>query len=58
MLAAGLMLDHVGHVDMAARLRRAIDATLNQDGNRTGDLGGTASTQAFAQAVARRTTQG
>ena len=58
MLAAGLMLDHVGHVDMAARLRRAIDATLNQDGIRTGDLGGTASTQAFAQAVARRTTQG
>ncbi len=58
MLAAGLMLDHVGHVDLAARLRRAIDETLNQDGIRTGDLGGTASTQQFAQAVARRTTQG
>lgn len=58
MLAAGLMLDHVGHVDLAARLRRAIDETLNQDGVRTGDLGGTASTQQFAQAVARRTTQG
>ena len=58
MLAAGLMLDHVGHVDLAARLRRAIDETLNQDGIRTGDLGGTASTQQFAQAVAHRTTQG
>lgn len=58
MLAAGLMLDHVGHVDLAARLRRAIDETLNQDGIRTGDLGGTASTQQFAEAVVRRTTQG
>lgn len=54
MLAAALMLDHVGHIDLATRLRHAIDATLNQDGIRTGDLGGTASTQAFAQAVARR----
>jgi len=58
MLAAGLMLDHVGHVDLAARLRRAIDEALNQDGVRTGDLGGTASTQEFARAVARRTSQG
>ncbi len=56
MLAAGLMLDHVGHTDLATRLRRAIDATLNQDGIRTGDLGGTATTADYAQAVARRTT--
>jgi isocitrate dehydrogenase (NAD+) len=54
LLAAGLMLDHVGHVDMAQRLRAAIDATLNEDNIRTKDLGGTASTQEFAQAVTRR----
>jgi isocitrate dehydrogenase (NAD+) len=54
MLAAGLMLDHVGHVDMARRLRSAVDATLNEDNVRTKDLGGTASTQEYAQAVTRR----
>ena len=48
------MLDHVGHIDLAARLRGAINATLNEDNIRTRDLGGTASTQDFAQAVSRR----
>ena len=51
LLAAGLMLDHV---DMARRLRAAIDATLNEDNFRPKDLGGAASTQEFAQAVTRR----
>ncbi len=54
LLAAGLMLDHVGRVDLATRLRAAIDAALNADGVRTRDLGGSASTQEFAQAVTRR----
>jgi isocitrate dehydrogenase (NAD+) len=54
MLAAGLMLDHVGHAEEAKRLRGAIDAVLNHDKVRTRDLGGTASTQDFAKAVARR----
>ena len=54
--AAGLMLDHVSHVDMARRLRAAIDATLNEDNFRPKDLGGAASTQEFAQAVTRRVT--
>lgn len=53
LLAAGLMLDHVGRVDLAGRLRAAIDTVLNRDGVRTRDLGGTASTQDFAQAVIR-----
>ncbi len=56
LLAAGLMLDHVGRVDLAERLRAAIDAVLNGDGVRTRDLGGTASTSEFAQAVVRRAT--
>ena len=54
LLAAGLMLDHVGQVERATQLRRAIDATLNGDGVRTRDLGGSASTQEFGQAVRRR----
>ena len=54
LLAAGLMLDHVGRGDLAGRLRTAIDAVLNEDKVRTRDLGGAASTQDFAQAVVRR----
>ncbi len=54
LLAAGLMLDHVGETGLAARLRTAIDAALNLDGVRTRDLGGSASTSAFAGAVGGR----
>jgi isocitrate dehydrogenase (NAD+) len=54
LLAIGLMLDHVGRQDLAMRLRAAIDHTVNEDKIRTGDLGGTASTHAFAEAVAKR----
>jgi isocitrate dehydrogenase (NAD+) len=54
LLAAALMLDHVGLAEQAARLRGAIDAALNQDKVRTRDLGGTAGTREFAAAVIRR----
>jgi isocitrate dehydrogenase (NAD+) len=54
LLAAAMMLDHVGRVDQAQRLRAAIDATLNVDGVRTRDLGGTASTMDLATAIVRR----
>jgi isocitrate dehydrogenase (NAD+) len=54
LLAIGLMLDHVERPDLAQRLRKAIDATVNQDKIRTPDLGGSASTHGFAEAVARR----
>ncbi|MBF6992567.1 MULTISPECIES: isocitrate/isopropylmalate dehydrogenase family protein [Cupriavidus] len=54
MLAAGLMLDHVGRQDLATRLRGAIELTLNQDQVKTGDLHGTASTLQFADAVTKR----
>ena len=40
LLAAAMMLDHCKLPRMAARLRTAIDQTLNADGVRTGDLGG------------------
>lgn len=52
-LAAGMMLGHVGRHDLAARLQQAIDRTLNHDVVRTRDLGGTASTSEFADALIR-----
>jgi isocitrate dehydrogenase (NAD+) len=54
MLAAAQMLDHVQRQDLGDRLRTAIDATLNQDGVRTGDLGGKADTAGFTKALLSR----
>lgn len=54
LLAGGLMLDYVGQRDSAHRLRLAIDLTVNQDGIRTRDLDGNASTREFAAAVVQR----
>jgi isocitrate dehydrogenase (NAD+) len=53
-LASAMMLSHVGRQDLAGRLRKAIDQTLNQESIRTKDLGGTASTREFADALVRR----
>ena len=54
MLAAAMMLDHLGELDAARRLRRAIEDVIVTDGIRTRDLGGNASTKEFGDAVARR----
>ena len=54
MLAAAMMLDHVKLGDKATRLRKAIDDTLNVDNVRTGDLGGSANTTTFTQALVSR----
>jgi isocitrate dehydrogenase (NAD+) len=54
LLAAALMIDHVGKHDMARRLRTAIDAVLRDDGVRTGDLGGKASTADITRAIVKR----
>jgi len=54
LLAAAMMLEHVGKSHEAARLRGAINATLNVDAIRTGDLRGKASTQQYAQAILQR----
>lgn len=54
LLAAAQMLDHLGMLDKAARLRGAIDATLEAGDSLTPDLGGTGTTMAFAQAIAKR----
>jgi isocitrate dehydrogenase (NAD+) len=57
LLASGMMLDHVGRRDLGRRMRKAIDVTLNGDKVRTRDLGGTASTGQFAQAIIDRLDQ-
>ncbi|MGH7538727.1 MAG: isocitrate/isopropylmalate dehydrogenase family protein [Gemmatimonadales bacterium] len=54
MLAAAMLLDHVGEREAATRLRGAIEATIVQDHIRTRDLGGNAATADFARAVAAR----
>ena len=52
MLAAAMMLEHVGRAGDAQRLKQAISATINADKVATRDLGGTAGTRQFAEAVA------
>ncbi|MFN3965492.1 MAG: isocitrate dehydrogenase [Silanimonas lenta] len=54
LLAAGQMLDHLGHVEQANRLRQAIRDTLAAKDGVTPDVGGTGTTQSFARAVAAR----
>ena len=54
MLAAVMLLDHVGEGEAARRMREAIETTIARDNVRTRDLGGNASTADFARAVTRR----
>jgi isocitrate dehydrogenase (NAD+) len=54
LLAAAMMLDHVGRGDAAKHLRGAIDGALRDDGVRTADLGGKATTRDMTQAIVRR----
>ena len=54
LLAACLMLDHVGEPKKANAIRKAVDKVLNEDGIRTGDLGGKATTKDFAAAIVKR----
>ena len=58
LLAAAMMLDHCRLPQLAARLRKAVDDTLNIDQVRTGDLGGKANTAAFTKALVSRIANG
>lgn len=58
LLAAAMMLDHCKLPALAARLRKAIDDTLNIDKVRTGDLGGSANTALYTKALVSRIAQG
>jgi isocitrate/isopropylmalate dehydrogenase len=48
-----LMLRHIGETDGADRLMRALTIVLTEGRVRTRDLGGTASTSEFTDAICR-----
>jgi len=54
MLAAAMMLDHIGETAAGTRLRRALETALVKDNVRTRDLGGSATTADFTRAVVKR----
>ena len=56
MLAACQLLDHVGDVPRADRIRAAIGTTLRERKVVTGDVGGTATTDQYTDAVIARLT--
>ncbi len=53
-LAGAMMLDHLGEVGAGTRIRAAVARVIEQDQVRTRDLGGTATTTEFGDAVVRR----
>ncbi|MGH7560959.1 MAG: isocitrate/isopropylmalate dehydrogenase family protein [Gemmatimonadales bacterium] len=53
-LAAAMMLDHLGEREAAGRIRRAVVTTIRDAAVRTPDLGGGATTREFGDAVAAR----
>jgi isocitrate dehydrogenase (NAD+) len=57
LLSAVMMLRHIGEDAAAARIRAALVSVLRDGRVRTRDLGGTASTTAFAAAIARQLLQ-
>jgi isocitrate dehydrogenase (NAD+) len=54
LLAAAMMLEHCHLPHMAARLRTAVELTLNVDNARTGDLGGHCTTAEFTRVLVKR----
>ena len=53
-LAAAMMIEHLGYVKEAGRIRSAIRKTLLEKDRLTGDLGGSALTAEFTDAVISR----
>jgi isocitrate dehydrogenase (NAD+) len=53
LLSALMMLEHIGERETSTRIRSALDRVLTEGQIRTRDLGGTASTTEFADAVCR-----
>ena len=46
-----MMLEHMGKTDCAAKIRKAVDEVLAQGTVKTPDLGGTASTTEYQEAI-------
>lgn len=49
--SACMMLEHMGKTDCAAKIRKAVDEVLAQGSVKTPDLGGTASTTEYQEAI-------
>jgi isocitrate dehydrogenase (NAD+) len=54
LLAAAMMLDHLEMRDEAARIRNALEGAVKENDTLTPDLGGTGTTDTFADALIRR----
>ena len=54
LLAAVMMLEHLGMRDEAARIRNALNATIQEGDSLTPDLGGSGTTDTFADAIIKR----
>jgi isocitrate dehydrogenase (NAD+) len=54
LMAAIMMLQHLGQADTATRVREALETTIREGDSLTPDLKGTGNTQSFADAVIRR----
>jgi len=54
MLAAAMMIEHLGEIEKANQIRQAIKTTLLAKDRLTGDLGGSAHTAEFTDAVISR----
>jgi isocitrate dehydrogenase (NAD+) len=54
LLAACMLLEHIGDLERAARIRRAFEATIREGKTVTRDLGGSASTTEFTDAIISR----
>lgn len=53
MLSAGMLLTHLGETEAAQKLQHAVEAVYREGKHLTGDVGGTASTQEFTDAVVK-----
>ena len=53
LLSACLLLDHVEQPDVASRIRDAIDTVILAGASRTVDMGGSASTKEYTEALVR-----
>ncbi len=54
LLAAAMMLEHVDQLEKAERLRDTIKAVMREDNIRTRDLGGSATTREYTDAIIKR----
>jgi len=50
--SGAMMLEHLGHLDAAAKVEQAIETVLQEPGLRTPDLGGKATTMELGKAIA------